>query len=552
MVAKNESSLSATNIATKKPIRKGWVIYVRVSTEEAAEHGHSLGGQEECCRAMCKAHNLNVAVMIEDRGHSAKNLDRPGIKQVLVMVNRAEIDGIVIWRLDRLTRSVRDLTWLLPELSIAGVDLMSVTESFSTNTPAGRMMLHILSVFAQFERESIAERIRLGIRRRKAENGWLGGPVPVGCRIDEGSGSKKLVIDPTTGPIVSQCWTLICNGSSLRDVAEYLDSNEIKPARKKGWRLNTVHNLLRQKRLVGILVNRSTFDHAHQVLGTRKCPSRPTEGTTVSSASRSERIWPLANIARCDFCGGSLFGYSAKGKSGKPYYYLRCHNAKKRNCTAPDLPADAWEMAVCEALNFVVNNSGQYREQLATLIAELRSQEEPRRLELADKLKERDGLHLKLSRLLELVENGEAGGQMIKARIQEIEQQITSFDQSIFGLKQMLSCSLNETVIDEISKAVKEAISELTGSTPIEMSRILHAMIDEVRLAHDRPIKLKLWIPEIREGPKSAQKEDETKSVIKPAQTLKKGHVLVYPCKMVEAPGIEPGSGHVRATRLRV
>jgi site-specific DNA recombinase len=161
------------------------VLYLRVSTQEQASSGVSLGMQESRLRAYAEAHGLQIIETVTDAGFSGKSLDRPGMKRVLQLIESREVGGVVIWKLDRLTRSVRDLANLLPDLEAAQVALHSLSDNIDTSTPSGRLVIHMTASVAEWERETIAERVRHALAQAKANGTHLGQP-PVGYRVEGG------------------------------------------------------------------------------------------------------------------------------------------------------------------------------------------------------------------------------------------------------------------------------------------------------------------------------------------------------------------------------
>ena len=145
--------------------------YARVSTDKQAERGCSLEAQAEKIRAMCVVHGAEFLDIIVDGGESAKSLQRPGMERLLALVDGKKVDTVIIAKLDRLTRSVKDLCTLLERFERKGVALISVAESLDTVSAAGRLVLNIMTAVSQWEREAIGERTRdaMGHKRRQKE-----------------------------------------------------------------------------------------------------------------------------------------------------------------------------------------------------------------------------------------------------------------------------------------------------------------------------------------------------------------------------------------------
>lgn len=139
------------------------VAYCRVSTEEQAAEGFSIAGQGERLSAYADLHGLGAITVVEDAGLSGKNLERPGLQQLLSMVEAGHVRHVLVWRLDRLSRNLGDLILLADRFGQSGVALHSFTEKLDLSSATGRMFYNILGSFAQFYREQLSENVRMGM-----------------------------------------------------------------------------------------------------------------------------------------------------------------------------------------------------------------------------------------------------------------------------------------------------------------------------------------------------------------------------------------------------
>ena len=155
-------------------------LYLRVSTDDQTKNGTSLEVQDERLRAYCIARGWGVAEAYTDDGQSARTLDRPALHRLREDARQKKLDVVLIYRLDRLTRSVRDLGALLAELERRGVALVSLSESLDVTSAAGRLLVHILGSVAQWERETTAERTADALQRLKRERRVYTGETPYG------------------------------------------------------------------------------------------------------------------------------------------------------------------------------------------------------------------------------------------------------------------------------------------------------------------------------------------------------------------------------------
>jgi DNA invertase Pin-like site-specific DNA recombinase len=216
--------------------------YVRVSTEKQADHGVSLEAQNEKIRAMAVVQGADLADVIVDAGESAKSLDRPGMQRLLALVDARAVDTVIIAKLDRLTRSVKDLAELLERFSRRGVSLVSVAESLDTATAAGRLVLNIMVSVSQWEREAIGERTRDAMRHKRA-CGQRVGTIPFGYRM--APDGHSLETDSAEQDILARIHELKAAGHTTREIADELNRQGYVTRRGTAWRFEYVAKVLR-------------------------------------------------------------------------------------------------------------------------------------------------------------------------------------------------------------------------------------------------------------------------------------------------------------------
>ena len=216
--------------------------YVRVSTDRQADRGVSLEAQAEKIRAMAVVHGTELAEVIVDGGESAKSLKRPGMARLLAMVDAGEVKAVIIAKLDRLTRSVKDLCTILERFERRGVALVSVAESLDTGSAAGRLVLNIMTSVSQWEREAGAERTRAAMSHKRSQRERVGN-IGYGCRLaDDG---VHLEDDPDEQAVLAEIRRLRCEGSTLRGIAAALNHRAYRTRRGTAWRLESVARILK-------------------------------------------------------------------------------------------------------------------------------------------------------------------------------------------------------------------------------------------------------------------------------------------------------------------
>lgn len=204
------------------------IIYARVSTQEQAEEGVSLDAQVAKARAYAELYDIQIVDVIRDEGESGKNLDRPGIERVLAALATGEADTLIVYKLDRLTRSVTDMGRLV-ERTFQTSTLLSVQEHVDTSTAAGRMLLNILVTMAQWVREDIVERTSAALAHKRAQ-GQRVGQIPYGMKL--GADGKTLEPHEDEQEIVSRILLWRRCGLSLRKIVTKLNEEQV-PARSR-------------------------------------------------------------------------------------------------------------------------------------------------------------------------------------------------------------------------------------------------------------------------------------------------------------------------------
>ena len=210
------------------------VAYLRVSTQEQADHGVSLDAQRAKVAAYAALYDLDLVAVEVDAGASAKSLDgRPALARALSMLDGREADALIVVKLDRLTRNVADLGGLVERyFGARGAALLSVGEQIDTRTSAGRLVLNVLASVAQWEREAIGERTSAALQHKKA-NGERVGAVDFGYRL--AADGVRLEADAGEQATIARARTLAAGGLSLRKVAAALEGEGLTARNGKAF-----------------------------------------------------------------------------------------------------------------------------------------------------------------------------------------------------------------------------------------------------------------------------------------------------------------------------
>jgi site-specific DNA recombinase len=355
-------TLRAPEAETRPTVRKlRCAIYTRKSSEEGLDMDfNSLDAQRESCEnyvASQKADGwASVADDYDDGGFSGGTLERPALKRLLADVKAAKVDVIVVYKIDRLSRSMLDFLNLIEMFENHGVTFVSVTQSFNTKDAMGRMALNILVTFAQFERELIGERIRDKVAASRKRGKWMGGWAPLGYLVRD----RKLVIDPSDAERVRSIFRRFVQLKSATLLARELvaagATNRYGHVLDKG----VLYRLLNNRVYIGEAVHKGTsypgehepiidqklWDQVHTIL--RVSPR------TRAGIGRAQTPAPLRGLLFGP--DGSAMSPTHTRRSGKLYRYYISQTAMKRgsDCSVGPVPAGEIERIVLDQVRNVI------------------------------------------------------------------------------------------------------------------------------------------------------------------------------------------------------
>jgi site-specific DNA recombinase len=234
-------------------------VYTRKSSEEGLDmEFNSLDAQREACEAYIVSQKPEGWTLVPDRyddgGVSGGTLDRPALKRLLADIERGQVDVVVVYKIDRLSRSLMDFAKLVEVFERRNVTFVSVTQSFNTTTSMGRLTLNVLLSFAQFEREVIGERIRDKFAASRKKGMWMGGFVPLGYRVE----NRKLIIDKEEAATVRMIFERFLKVGSATLVARALVAEGVTTRRGKPVDKGFLYKLLNNRVYVGDAVHKGT------------------------------------------------------------------------------------------------------------------------------------------------------------------------------------------------------------------------------------------------------------------------------------------------------
>jgi site-specific DNA recombinase len=348
------------------------LLYCRVSTQEQASEGYSLEAQLRQLEVFCASQGWEPVARYVEEGYSGKNLDRPQLKALLadVRARRFPEPCVLVWRLDRLTRSVADLYRLLSIFERYGCTFRSVTEPFETQTAVGKLFVTLIAAMAQWERENLVERVRLGqVHQVTQTEDWPGGRPPYGYHLQ----NRRLVVDTQAAAVVREVYQRFLKTPNLYRIAKDLNARGTRAPGGGQWTAHRLRYILSNPIYAGIrawqrharkeerggyrrqprdkwlvvedkgpppIVDRDTWERAFGIL---------EQNARVSPRwSRGEH--PLTGTLVCGACGSTMNGRQIR-RRGRVYRYYRCPgHYQRRTCALGEVRAEEIESLVRTAI----------------------------------------------------------------------------------------------------------------------------------------------------------------------------------------------------------
>lgn len=221
-------------------------VYTRVSTSEQAMEGYSIEEQERMCKAAIVSKGWEYIGTYSDPGISGRTMDRLGLQKMIRAIERGEIQAVVIYKLDRLSRKQRDTMTIIEDIFLENdVDLVSLNETLDTSTPWGRAMIGILSSFNQMESENIQMRTAMGKEAKATKGGYAGGKPPLGYKSVNG----ELVVVEEEAEVVRLIYKLRKDGMTMVNIAEELNRRGLKTKQGNEFRHSAIQGILNNKEM---------------------------------------------------------------------------------------------------------------------------------------------------------------------------------------------------------------------------------------------------------------------------------------------------------------
>ncbi len=508
--------------------------YVRVSTLKQAdlEHG-SLDAQGDEIRQYLKFRQtpqakFEVEELFREEGRSAKDTDRPELKKLMAAVRRGAIDAVVVTKIDRLTRSVKDFYDLWGVFQEFNVQLISVRDQFDTTTPMGKAMVNMILTFAQLEREMTAERVKNKMLWQAEQGFWTGGRPP-GFRLDP---KQKGILSPHPEDrgLVDTAFKKYLELGSAGELAKYLARQGIKtPAytsrrgRKMGghpFYISSLLNMLRNPVYIGkIKYAGKVFQGKHEPIISEELFNQVNEHLKVHAPRRKnpraprEHVYLLQGLVFCGQCGSHMTPKGCTGSKQTNFYYqcTRNNHSQGLTCTMRYAPAEALEKAILEKVREIALNS----EEIERIVRDANAHSSEALQELAENRRRVEGVLQgvtdKAQKLVEVLkEQGAAGLAIVGAELRKLEAERATLTTQLAEIKQEAKLVETESMDGAVMVTSLRTFADIVdGATPEELKSLLPMFVERL-VFHDPDekgqgtIQLSLYERPVRPEPGAA------------------------------------------------
>jgi len=484
-----------------RPLRVA--IYIRISTDE--EHQpFSLEAQETKLRSYVEIQpGWELVGPIYRDEKSGATLERPALQRALTAAKAGRFDILLVYRVDRLARSLRGLVDILDQLDAAEVGFRSATEPVDTSTAVGRMLVQMLGVFAQFERETIIDRVINGMERKAAKGEWCGGYRPHGYELDRDTG--KLVPVDGEDKVPAMIFNMyVRERLGARAVGTRLNERGLRTKAGNPWNAEAVLTVLRNRVYLGEIYFRGTwyraekhhtplvdadvFEQAQQILIAR--------GDDHAKRAYVNSDYTLAGQITCVHCGKRYLGTAATGKLYR-YRYYTCYTRQRYGvdaCPAERLPADQVEQAVLSALVDTYRRTDLIHEAVTAVAASIESMRDTYQAEVTAIDGELASIDAKTDRLISAIENGLNEGDAIE-RITEHRQRANQLRLRRNELAALTDGAPIGPTTDQLAVIIDGISQATTEAEPNAIKRLFEQLVHEVRVTGRTNIKPYFRIP---------------------------------------------------------
>lgn len=463
-------------------------LYCRVSTQEQATEGYSIGEQQERLRSFAASFGWRDVKLYTDPGFSGASMDRPALQELIHDVRKKKVSRVIVYKLDRLSRSQKDTLFLIEDVFLAnGCEFISMSESFSTETPVGRATIGLLAVFAQLERETIKERMTVGkVGRAKAGYFHGGGIIPAGYDYTDG----RLVVNEFDAAQVREVFRLYLSGKAPRQILDIFTERGYL-IQGRVWTRSRLKTVLRNPIYIGRvtfagqvydgchepLIDKKEFDAVQELIDRRAREYKNNRNVETATGNL------LLGVAFCARCGSRLISQCTRSSGeGHPllrYYMCKCvkekADARSRGmkCDLPSVRKEILEGAVLGEIS-KLSLDPVYLEQRKE-----RKKKEP--TEAAEIRRQLDRIDGQISRLIDLYASGTFDADALEEKTEKLRQTRQKLEIRL----EMLEAENSPSAIEKAQKSLSSFADVVERADVDQLKVIIRELIERIDVNDD-------------------------------------------------------------------
>ncbi len=531
------------------------VIYCRVSTEEQAEEGYSLQAQIDQAKEYCKRTDKQFVKAYSDKGISGKSTkDRLALNDLLEDCSKDIFDEVVVWKTSRLARNVLDLSQIVDTFQRCSVAFRSLSEPYETSTPQGKLMMNMLASFAEFERTTIIENLKMGMNAR-ARQGYKNGGRMLGYKSKGSGKDSELVIVEDEAKIVRIIFDMYSNGKGYKAISNYLNHQDYKTVKGNPFSTYAVKDILENPTYIGKIRFNRFVDYSHkrrkgknedhilvdgrhepiidQLTWDRVRLIQKNKGGKRDTKSRGK--FPLTGILRCPVCGAGMVsansGHTRKDGTRIRHRFYVCgnfHNKGSKVCRSNSVRAETAEQYVYRRIREVLSDDKLLKQMVKKMNDDNLKKSKPLEKERDDFKKSIKELTGRRNRVFELYEDGIIDKITLRDRIEVIEGELTKKESCLASVSSELSFVSKEKIPFQAVKDVLIDFHELLETAEQDKRKlILKLVVDEIKPLQGKVDRIYIQFDQTIKGLIESFKEGQE------AQSVKDSGSFSYVFKMV-------------------
>ena len=505
-------------------------IYIRVSTEEQAQHGYSIDAQQATLENYCKLYNRDIADIYIDRGISGKSIvGRYELQRMLADVQKDKFDEVIVWKISRLARKTIDLLKIVDDLARHNITFRSFSENFETETPMGRFALQMMGAVGELERNTIIDNVKMGMEQRSRQGRWNGG-ICLGYRsqvsgdTSRGGNNTSLVIVAEEAMIIEKIFMMYSQGKGLRAIANYLNTEGYKTKRGNAFSTDSIKEIITNPLYIGkVRFNRyenwsekrrkGKSESFVLVDGIHEPIISPELWEKVQTIRKTKAQRPTKNyegnyvltgLIKCPVCGATMVGTRTTNKlkdgTKKVLRYYSCGSARTKGasvCGFNSVRADYIEAYVLKKINEVAHHPKVLKQILEKANKHNKQRIVPMKKEVEVLNKSLASLQKSRKKYFDLYEAELIEKGLLNDHIQELNAEMENILNKKTELEAIIEGGMEEELeLEYVQEMMKYIIKMIEEMEPGERKVFYQFIIEEVVIIDKKVQEVKLKLDE--------------------------------------------------------